>query len=168
MIIGFAVDQVDIAALKEEGCVRIVRKDIRGLIPTLRHGDVLAVPRLSLMGDNVKWTTVTLASLVERGVHFLCVKPRIDSRTPYGPAYVEILLALKGLDREIATENRRKAIRKSADDGRTGGRPFAAEPEDIERALAMIDQGKITVTGAARLLGVSVSTMRRYKNGRSE
>jgi len=49
--------------------------------------------------------------------------------------------------------------------GRKGGRRPKVKPDDIRAALALLQDPQISVRGAAKRLGISVSTLYRHAPG---
>src|SRR5438128_6640072 len=123
-----------------------------------RRFDVLTCWRLDRLGRNLRHLITLLDELQAIGIAFVSINEGIDATTPAGKLQMHILGAIAEFERERIRERVMAGLQRARSQGRRLGRPQAAIP--IERVQ---DVSGMRVDQAARVLGVSRSTMKRWR-----
>jgi DNA invertase Pin-like site-specific DNA recombinase len=123
-----------------------------------RTFDVLLCWRLDRLGRNLTHLVFFLDELAALGVHFVSLGESIDSTTPEGRLQMQVLAAIAEFERERLSERVRAGLTRARAQGQRHGRPRAPVP--TERLLDVAD---LTVDAAAASLGVSRSTLKRWR-----
>jgi DNA invertase Pin-like site-specific DNA recombinase len=162
---------LQLAALKRAGCEKVFRDDgLSGAIRNrpallrclkkLQRGDELVTWKLDRLGRSLRDLITMLDDLKQRGVKFRSLTEHIDTDTPTGRAMWQLIGILAELERSLITERTRAGITAARKRGVKFGRKPKLDPEQLEHAREMIDQGKDR-QHVARLLKVSRTTLYR-------
>jgi len=123
-----------------------------------RRFDVLLCWRLDRLGRNLKHLLTLLEDLNAIGVAFVSLGESIDTSTPSGRLQLHVLGALAQFERERIRERVLAGLARVRASGRRLGRPRAIVP--AERVAAV---RHLSIAAAARLLGVSTATVKRWR-----
>jgi putative DNA-invertase from lambdoid prophage Rac len=123
-----------------------------------RRFDVLVCWRLDRLGRNLHHLILLLDELQALGVAFVSLSEGIDATTPAGRLQLHVLGAIAEFERERIRERILAGLQRARTQGRRLGRPKARVP--IERLQAVSGR---SVDDAARTLGVSRSTLKRWR-----
>lgn len=124
----------------------------------LRKFDVLVCWRLDRLGRNLRHLVTMLEDLTGLGIAFVSLGEGIDCTTPAGKLQLHILAALAEFERARIAERVRAGLQRARTQGKRLGRPRARLP--IERLQRV---ASLPVDGAAQALGVSRSTVKRWR-----
>lgn len=178
MKIGYArvstADQelaLQIDALQEAGCEKIfsdkasgAKTDRPGFVEALeyaREGDCLVVWKLDRLGRSMKGLIDLAAQLNARKINLRSLTDGIDTGTPSGRFFFNIMAALAAMELELIQERTRAGLEAAKRAGRVGGRRSVMTPTKREAALALL--GKNTPPkDVAESIGVSVATLYRH------
>ena len=125
-----------------------------------RKLDVVVCWRLDRLGRNLKHLIGLLDELKALGVSFVSLAEGIDATTPAGKLQMHILGAIAEFERARIAERVRAGLQRARVQGRKLGRPQAAVPLDRLATVA-----SLSLTDAAAALGVSRSTLKRWRRG---
>jgi DNA invertase Pin-like site-specific DNA recombinase len=123
-----------------------------------RRFDVLVCWRLDRLGRSLKHLITLLDELQVLGVAFVSLAEGIDATTPAGKLQMHILGAIAEFERERIRERVLAGLRRAKAQGKRLGRPRVSVP--IERVQNV---RSLSVDEAARTLGVSRSTLKRWR-----
>lgn len=123
-----------------------------------RRLDVVVCWRLDRLGRNLKHLISLLDDLQALGVGFVSLGEGIDTQTPSGRLQLHILGALAEFERGRIKERVLAGLARARAQGRKLGRPEARIPVERLQAVATA-----SVDEAARALGVSPSTIKRWR-----
>lgn len=122
--------QVD--ALKKEGCVKIFKEKVSGvksekpqfekLLEYARKGDTIVVYRLDRLGRNVKQLIELSENLKEREIHIKSLSESLDTSSPMGNMFFQLIAMFAELERNIIIERTNAGLSAARARGRTGGR----------------------------------------------
>ena len=123
-----------------------------------RRFDVLVCWRLDRLGRNLKHLITLLEDLHALGIAFVSLAEGIDATTPAGKLQMHILGAIAEFERERIRERVLAGLQRARTQGTRLGRPRALVPfERVQEVTGLpVDQ-------AARTLGVSRSTLKRWR-----
>jgi DNA invertase Pin-like site-specific DNA recombinase len=178
MIIGYARvstrDQnldLQIESLKKAGCDKIYSDQISGktinrpefklAVDQLRAGDSLVVWKLDRLGRSVKDLLIFMDELKNLGVHFRSLTDSIDTTTPSGRFFFNMMAALAQMERELIVERTKAGLAAARARGRVGGRRRKMTPGKIEAAKSLLQSG-VPPKEVALNLSVSVPTLYRW------
>jgi DNA invertase Pin-like site-specific DNA recombinase len=123
-----------------------------------RRFDVLVCWRLDRLGRNLKHLVTLIEDLQALGIAFVSLGEGIDCTTPAGKLQLHILAALAEFERGRIRERVLAGLRRARTQGKRLGRPKAAVP--VARVQHV---GSLSVHDAAQVLGVSRSTVKRWR-----
>src|SRR5688572_29894273 len=123
-----------------------------------RRFDVVVCWRLDRLGRNLKHLITLLEDLQALGVAFVSLAEGIDATTPAGKLQMHILGAIAEFERERIRERVLAGLARARTQGKRLGRPKVRLP--IERLQTVAG---LPVTAAAEQLGVSRSTLKRWR-----
>ena len=123
-----------------------------------RRFDVLVVWRLDRLGRNLKHLVTLLEELQALGIAFVSLNEGLDATTPAGKLQMHILAAIAEFERGRIRERVLAGLQRARAQGIRLGRPRAVVP--IARVQAV---SHASAAAAARLLGVSRSTLKRWR-----
>ena len=123
-----------------------------------RRFDVVVCWRLDRLGRNLKHLVTLLEELQALGIAFVSLNEGIDATTPAGKLQMHILGAIAEFERARIAERVKAGLQRARAQGTRLGRPRASVP--IERVQAV---NHVSAAAAARLLGVSRSTLKRWR-----
>jgi len=178
MLIGYCrvstLDQspaLQIEALKAAGCEKIfedklsgTRADRPGLekaLEMLREGDSLVVWKLDRLGRTVLGLVNLVGELRARGVQFRSLTDSIDTNSPSGRFFFNVMASLAEMERELIVERTKAGLAVAKQQGRTGGRKRLMTDSKITSAKQLLASGTMP-KDVARDLGVSVPTLYRW------
>jgi DNA invertase Pin-like site-specific DNA recombinase len=123
-----------------------------------RRFDVLVCWRLDRLGRNLKHLVTLTDELQSVGVAFVSLGEGIDCTTPAGKLQLHVLAALAEFERARIAERVRAGLARVRAAGGRLGRPKA----DVG-VTSIADTPSLSVREAARVLGVSPSTIQRRR-----
>jgi DNA invertase Pin-like site-specific DNA recombinase len=123
-----------------------------------RRFDVLVCWRLDRLGRNLRHLVTLFDDLRAVGVEFVSLGEGIDATTPAGKIQLHILAALAEFERARIAERVRAGLARVRASGKRLGRPVAHV--DVDRVGSV---AHLSLDAAARTLGVSRSTLKRWR-----
>ena len=167
--------ELQLDALKTNGCAKLFverasgakeeRPQLLAALDYLRPGDTLVVWKLDRLARSMKQLIETVDELKARGIGFRSLTEAIDATTAAGELFFHIFGALAQFERSVIRERTNAGLKAALARGRKGGRRPKVKPDDIRAALALLRDPQISVRGAAKRLGISVSTLYRHAPG---
>ena len=142
----------DRAGLKE------LERDIRQ-----RHINVVVVYSLDRLGRSLHHLIDTIEGWSSRGVELISLTQPIDTTTPMGRAFYQVIGIMAELERAIIIERVNAGLDRARREGKRLGRPKrrVTIPPGIVEA---IKEGKLTLYSAAKQTGIPRSTLKRRLN----
>lgn len=133
-----------------------------------RAGDELVVTRLDRLGRSLEHLLALSKDLQARGVDLVVLDQGIDTSTPVGTMFFQILGAVAEFEAALASERTLDGLAAARARGRRGGHKPKLTPRQAAIAQAMYDEtgddGKrrYTVAQIAEEFGVSRPTIYRH------
>ena len=167
---------MQLEALRGRGCTTIVEEHITGvaafkpefekLMLKLKAGDTLVVWKIDRLGRNV----ILLGQLVQRlnamGVNFVSVTESIDTTTPHGKMFFNLMATFAEFERELIRERVLTGVQNAMQNGTRSGRPFG-RPKTDEQLLVqtqeLIKQTGMPIRRACDQMGVGYMTFFNWK-----
>ncbi len=158
-------------ALKAAGCDEIFEDKLTGAtmkrpgldqaLARLQAGDELVVWKFDRFGRSMLETLLLVLDLEKRGIRFRSLNESFDTSTPIGRGVLAFMAAMAEDERASIIKRTRAGMAAAKRRGVAIGRPKKLTPHQIEHARELIVSEKETQAGAAALLGVDVTTLRR-------
>jgi putative DNA-invertase from lambdoid prophage Rac len=123
-----------------------------------RRFDAVLVWRLDRLGRNLRHLILLLDDLQALGVAFVSLAEGLDCTTPAGRLQLHVLGAIAEFERERIRERVIAGLARAKTQGKRLGRPVAIVP--VERLVGV---SHLSVEAAAGVLGVSRSTLKRWR-----
>lgn len=140
------------------------RPVLEELLEQLHAGDVLTVTALDRLGRVGRSLLELVDDLGGRGVGVRALHAGIDTTDPIaGRIVLYVIAALAEAERALIVERTRAGLAAAAAAGRRGGRPSVMTPDRLEVARELMARdATVTIAHAARVIGVSRSTLSRH------
>lgn len=161
------------AALVAAGCERVFveiasggrwdRPELHRLLDHLRPGDTLVVWKLDRLSRSLKDLLLLLERIDRAGGAFQSLTENVDTSTAAGRMLMQLLGTFGEFERSMLRERTQAGLQAARAAGRAGGRPRVLS-EVQEREIASLLAAGRTAADAARLVGVSRSTISRLQN----
>lgn len=158
-------------ALLRAGCEKIfedkasgAQADRPGLakaMEMLRDGDTFVVWKLDRLGRSVKQLIGWVSDLQAQGVQFRSLTDVIDTGTPSGRFFFNIMASLAEMERELTVERTRAGLETARRLGRKGGRLPKMTDSKLASARTLLATGA-PPKDVAKDLGVSIATLYRW------
>ena len=178
MLIGYArvstTDQkltLQKDALLKAGCERIYEDELSGTkenrpgllkaLEQLREGDTLIVWKLDRLGRSVKSLIELVSELHSKNIHFKSVTDSIDTSTPSGRFFFNVMASLAQMERELIVERTKAGLDAAKKLGRVGGRKRVMSESKLTSAKKLLEAGALP-RDVAKDLGISLATLYRW------
>jgi DNA invertase Pin-like site-specific DNA recombinase len=165
-------------ALKTAKCDRIFvdkasgklasRPELDKALIAAREGDEFVITKLDRLGRSLKNLIELSDRLRAQKVNLVVIDQGIDTSTPAGRMFFQILGAIAEFEHAMIVERTRDGLEAARARGRKGGRKQALKPRQVKLAQEMYDElgddgkRKHTVQDIANELGVARTTIYRY------
>ncbi len=159
-------------ALRAVGCERIFsekasgaktdRPELAKALEYARPGDVIVVWKLDRLARSMRQLIETMEMLRERGIALESLTEKIDTTSAQGKLVFGIFASLAEFERSLIRERVNAGLQAARARGRVGGRP-TVDPAKLEHAETLVRGGE-SVSKAAKLAGIGVATLKRYRN----
>ena len=158
-------------ALKEAGCSVIRsekrsgttaagREELETILSFLRPGDTLVVTRIDRLARSVADLEKIVGTLKDRGAYLRATAQPIDTSTPAGMAFLQMLGVFAQFETAIRRERQMEGIAKAKAKGAYRGRPASIDAQEIKDALAAGE----SPAALAKRLRIARSTVYRLKD----
>jgi DNA invertase Pin-like site-specific DNA recombinase len=137
------------------------RPGLKEALSHLREGDTLVVWKLDRLGCSVKGLADPVNELEARKVHFQSVTDGIDTKTPSGRFFFQVMASLAQMERELILERTRAGLEDSRLQGRFGGRKRQMTNSKVQAARKLLASGT-PPREVAHSQHVSVPTLYRW------
>ena len=168
-----------LSALFSSGCDEVIEEKFSGktndrpqlklLLDKLKEGDTFTVTKLDRFARSLIDGTKLVQELLDRGIKINILNIGVMDNTPASKLIRNILLSFAEFERDMIVERTRegKEIARTKD-GYKEGRPKKFTKEQIDLALSMlsVNCGDKSYNEVERLMGISVSTLKRENNKR--
>lgn len=143
------------------------RPEFQRMLEQLREGDTVMVLSIDRLGRNTRDLVNIAHDLEKKGVNIVAEAQGIDTRTSMGKLFYTLMAVFAEMELEFIKERREAGINIAKKEGRFKGRPPKRlnEFDEIDRE---VQEGKLSVNRACRLLNISRSTYYRRKQKKSE
>ena len=143
----------------------------KALIAAAGSGDQLVVTKLDRLGRSLDHLIDLSNDLQHSGVDLVVLDQGIDTSTPVGRMFFQILGSIAEFEHALMSERTRDGLAAARARGRTGGQKPKLSPRQAKVAQAMYDETddrgrhRYTVAQIAAEFGVTRPTIYRYLDG---
>jgi DNA invertase Pin-like site-specific DNA recombinase len=158
--------------LGEAGCTRVYADESPGrkaaqprlseCLRSLRPGDVLVVTGLDQLGSTQRELAGTVGEVRRRGAGLRSLREDLDTTAPGGDAIFRVFAGLADLGRAAVSAGTSDGLAAARAAGKRLGRPPALTPQQLTEVGELLRAPENTLSGVARTLGVSRSTLYKY------
>ena len=140
----------------------MVRAGLSEALAFMRGGDTLVVWRLDRLGRSLSQLINSVQDLEQRGVGFRSLQEAFDTTTPGGKLVFHVFGALAEFERGLIQQRTEAGLAAARERGRTGGRPSAMTPVQVQMAQNLRMDPTLSVKDICETLKVSEATLYRY------
>lgn len=161
-----------IAALTAHGCVTVRsekqsgkstegRAELETLLAFIREGDEIIVTRIDRLARSVRDLLTIVDALKAKGASLVALHQSIDTGSPAGMAFLQMLGVFAEFERTIILERQRAGLAKARAEGKNlGGRKAVIPREEVS---ALLEYG-ISASEIARRLKIGVASVYRIRD----
>jgi DNA invertase Pin-like site-specific DNA recombinase len=142
---------------KVSGTTMDGRQELKNLLDFIRSGDTLLITRVDRLARSVKDLQEILEQLRVRGVDLKATEQPIDTSTPAGKCFLDMLSVFAEFETNLRKERQMDGIAKAKELGKYRGRQATIDPVEIQQMKA----DGLGATQIARKLDISVSSVYR-------
>ncbi|WP_066188413.1 recombinase family protein [Gracilibacillus timonensis] len=162
--------EVQLQQLTEKHCEKVFveehssakkRTELEHLINNLKQGDKLIVTKLYILADSTLHLVEVLDAIKRKGAFFQSLQEEIDTSSPHGYPFHDMVEALAAFQRDVISENTKRGLYKAKQKGVTTGRPRKPD-ENVQQAIVMYESKQYTLAEIKAETGISKSTLYRY------
>ena len=157
-----------IKSLKEHGCEKIFQEKVSGtslkgrselttLLEFLREGDELVVTRIDRLARSMRDLQNIVHDLTERGVHLSATEQSVNTSTPEGKCFLDMLGVFAEFETRLRHERQMEGIKNAKERGVYKGRK---QTVDVAKIKELASEG-LMKTEIAKRLGVGRATVYR-------
>lgn len=140
------------------------RPEFDALARAVGEGDVIVCSKIDRLGRTMFETMETILELAQHGVSVETGDAGVlDPHTASGEAQINLMLAFAQFERRRLVERTNEGLAHARAQGKKLGRPPRVTPEARSAMIAAHESG-MTISGIARLHGMSRDTVRRALN----
>lgn len=142
---------------KQSGTTTENRQALSGALDFIRADDVLLVTRIDRLARSVADLEVIVAKVRAKGAHLKAVEQPIDTSSPAGVAFLQMLGVFAQFETAIRKERQMEGIAKAKADGRYKGRKASV---DVATVRSLKAQG-VRPVDIAQKLGIGRASVYR-------
>lgn len=135
------------------------RQGLQDALNYLRAGDCLVVWKLDRLCRSLPDLIKISQQLKDKDCELISITESIDTSTPAGRLYFNILGALAQMERELIQERVKAGLVSARKRGKVGGKPRVSQ-DKIELARRELVEGR-TYPDVAKIIGIHVQTLYR-------
>jgi DNA invertase Pin-like site-specific DNA recombinase len=139
------------------------RDELRTLLDFMRSGDVLVVTRVDRLARSIADLALVVRELEAKGVGLRATEQPIDTSTPAGRAFLQMLGVFAEFETAIRKERQLEGIAKAKEAGVYRGRKATIDADEVKRLLA----SGLGVSEVAKQLKISRMTVYRLASATS-
>ncbi len=135
---------------------------LRARLDALRPDDVLVVPSLDQLSRTRDGLIAAVAEVRRRGAGLRSLREDLDTTAPGGEAIFRVFAGLADFGRAAISAGTSDGLAAARARGQRLGRPPALNSDQLREVRELLLRPENTVSGIARQLGVSRSTIYKY------
>lgn len=150
-----------VRAEKKSGTSLQGRTELQNIVDFLRKGDTLLVTRIDRLARSLLDLESLVNALRDKGAHLKATEQPIDTSTPAGRAFLQMLGVFAEFETAIRRERQMEGIAKAKARGVYTGRKASVPVEEVRR---MREEG-IGASAIAKELGIARSSVYKALEG---
>ena len=158
-LIKYGVAEDCIRVEKVSGKSLVGRDELNTLMSFLRDGDTLVCTKLDRLGRSVRDVENIVGELEEKGVGLIFTDQQIDTSTPTGKCFLQMLSVFSEFERNMIATRRSEGIARARENGIQLGR----KPSIDRRRVMELKQQGMTPTQIAREMGINRGSVYRLQ-----
>lgn len=111
------------------------RKELDSLLSIVKKGDSIIIWKLDRLGRTLHELIKIVMDLDKRGVDLNSITDNIDTKTPHGKFFFQIVAVFAEYERSMNRERTLAGIKAAREKGRVGGRPKGISEEYQAKAM---------------------------------
>jgi DNA invertase Pin-like site-specific DNA recombinase len=143
---------------KKSGITTQGREELARLLDFVRDGDTIIITRIDRLARSIADLSAIVDRLKAKGVSLKATEQPIDTSTPAGKAFLQMLGVFAEFETALRKERQLEGIAKAKKEGVYKGRKASVDGAKIKELIA---SGK-GATEIARTLGIGRATVYRY------
>lgn len=136
------------------------RPELDKMLEMLREGDTVVICSYDRLARSTKQLFDLAEQFKDKSVNLYSIKEKVDTSTAQGQLFFTICAAMAQFERELIKERQAEGIAAAKARGRKFGRP-ATDPEKMDTALRLYQDGGLSVTEICERTGVSRAPLYR-------
>lgn len=159
-------------ALKAAGCETIRsekvsgtstkgRDELKTLLTFLRKGDELVITRIDRLARSVKDLQDIVHQLREQGVRLRATEQPIDTTTPAGKCFLDMLGVFAEFETSLRKERQMEGIAKAKGEGKYLGRKKSIDVDKVRK----LKEGGMGASAISKELGIGRASVYRVLGG---
>ena len=148
----------EIRAEKGSGTSRKGRQELDTLLQFIREGDTLVVTRFDRLARSLDDLQGIVKTLRDKGAHLRATEQQVDTSTPAGTAFLQMLGVFAEFETNIRRERQMEGIAKAKAKGVYTGRKPSIDAAEVRR---LHDHERMGATEIARKLGIARTSVYR-------
>ena len=137
------------------------RPGLNKALEMLRENDTLVVWKLDRLGRSVKSLIELVSDLNAKNINFKSLTDSIDTSTPSGRFFFNVMASLAQMERELIVERTTAGLAVAKKKGKIGGRKRVMTDSKLASAKRLLETG-VSPKDVAKDLGVSIATLYRW------
>ena len=142
------------------------RPGLARALDVAREGDALVIWKLDRIGRSLRHVVELVDGLQQRGVGLKVLTGGIDTTSATGRLVFGIFATLAEFERDLILERTMAGLAAARARGRAGGRPRLMTRARLRTAMTMMADRGNAASDVAEQLGISVSTLYAYVDGK--
>ena len=158
-----ALEKADCSVIRKEkvsGTKLDNREELNTLLDFIREGDELVVTRIDRLARSLKDLQNIVHELTEKGVHLSATEQSINTSTPEGKCFLDMLGVFAEFETRLRHERQMEGIKKAKEKGVYKGRK---QTLDVAKIKELASEG-LMKTEIAKRLGIGRASVYRALN----
>jgi DNA invertase Pin-like site-specific DNA recombinase len=138
-------------------------KELNRLLNKMTAGDTLVATRMDRLGRNARQLLILVDDLQAKGIRLVLLDLGVDTSTPTGRFFLQVMAAFAELERVNNKEKQMKGIEVAKEKGVYKGRPvkFGERNPKMKHALELVEKEEHTLNEICKITGISRTTLYR-------
>ena len=163
-------NSLQISELKKFGCEKIFeekasgksvkRPELQKMFEIIRKDDIVVTYKLDRITRSLRDMLNILDIIEKAGAHFECITTPVDTHSPAGRMFIQMIAAFAEYEREIITERTREGLAEYKKKGNKMGRPFKLSKEQRQEIRNMVSEGRPYIA-VSKLFNITPTTVCR-------
>ena len=137
------------------------RPGLEKALDQIRKKDTLVIWKLDRLGRSLSDLLSIVEDLKKRGSNFASIQDGFDTSTASGKMVFSVIGTMAEYERNLIRERTMAGLKAARARGRMGGRPKALDESQVKVAIALANEGELTIKEICERVGCSRSTYYR-------